>query len=316
MLYKPTANWGLLMTLRQLETLYAVMKSGSIMAAARNLHVSQPAVSAVLKHTEQQLKMKLFERFGGRLHPTPEALTLLPDLEEIFGRIDTVSRVVEELRDGRTGKLVIATSPTLVNALLPQAVAALRKSSPRVNVFVHSLPTPMAIARVSRREADIGLVYAPVTDPALDVEDLLVTELACVVTRGHALARKREIQVQDLADESVISTGPGTRLGALIEEACQREGQAPPSVGIEASSSLAACMMVSRGAGVGLVDRSIELCGKFGDLAFRPFRPRSEVRIQLIFPRDRPRSRASVQLAGWLRRQYSANTKSRRDAIA
>lgn len=292
------------MTLRQLETLYAIMRAGSVTAAARNLHVTQPAVSAVLKHTEQQLGMKLFERIGGRLHPTPEALSLLPDLEEIFGRIDTVSRAVQELRDGRTGKLVLATSPTLVNAFLPQAIAALRAATPGLNVVVHSLPTPMAIARVSRREADMGLVYAPVADAALDAEDLITTEMAVVVPRDHALARKAAVHARDLRGESVISTGPRTRLGTLVEEACQREGEAPPTIGIEASSSLAACMMVSCGAGVGLVDRSIELSGRFDDLAFRAFRPRIDVQIQLVFPRDRPRSRASAQLAEWLRRKY------------
>ena len=292
------------MTLRQLETLYAIMRAGSITAAARNLHVTQPAVSAVLKHAEQQLRMRLFERIGGRLHPTPEALSLLPDLEEIFGRIDTVSRTMQELRDGRTGKLVLATSPTLVNAFLPQAIAALRAATPKLNVVVHSLPTPMAIARVSRREADMGLVYAPVADGALDAEDLITSEMAVVVPHGHALAQRQEVHARDLRDESVISTGPGTRLGALVEEACQREGETPPSIGIEASSSLAACMMVSCGAGVGLVDRSIELSGRFDDLAFRPFRPRIDVRIQLVFPRDRPRSRASMQLADWLQRKY------------
>ena len=292
------------MTLRQLETLYAIMRAGSITAAARNLHVTQPAVSAVLKHAEQQLRMTLFERIGGRLHPTPEALSLLPDLEEIFGRIDTVSRTMQELRDGRTGKLVLATSPTLVNAFLPQAIAALRAATPKLNVVVHSLPTSMAIARVSRREADMGLVYAPVADGALDAEDLITSEMAVVVPHGHALAQQAAVQARDLRDESVISTGPGTRLGALVEEACRREGETPPSIGIEASSSLAACMMVSCGAGVGLVDRSIELSGRFDDLAFRPFRPRIEVRIQLVFPRDRPRSRASMQLADWLQRKY------------
>ena len=292
------------MTLRQLETLYAIMRAGSITAAARNLHVTQPAVSAVLKHAEQQLQMTLFERIGGRLHPTPEALSLLPDLEEIFGRIDTVSRTMQELRDGRTGKLVLATSPTLVNAFLPQAIAALRAATPKLSVIVHSLPTPMAIARVSRREADMGLVYAPVADGALDAEDLITSEMAVVVLHGHALAQQAAVHARDLRDESVISTGPGTRLGALVEEACQREGETPPSIGIEASSSLAACMMVSCGAGVGLVDRSIELSGRFDDLAFRPFRPRIDVRIQLVFPRDRPRSRASMQLADWLQRKY------------
>src|SRR5262245_19309274 len=292
------------MTLRQLETLYAIMRAGSITAAARNLHVTQPAVSAVLKHAEQQLRMTLFERIGGRLHPTPEALALLPDLEEIFGRIDTVSRTMQELRDGRTGKLVLATSPTLVNAFLPQAIAALRAATPKLNVVVHSLPTPMAIARVSRREADMGLVYAPVADGALDAEDLITTEMAVVVPHDHPLARQAAVHARDLHDESVISTGPGTRLGVLVEEACRREGETPPSIGIEASSSLAACMMVSCGAGVGLVDRSIELSERFDDLAFRPFKPRIDVRIQLVFPRDRPRSRASMQLADWLRRKY------------
>ena len=64
-------------------------------------------------------------------------------------------------------------------------------------------------------------------------------------------------------------------------------------------------MMVGCGAGIGLVDRSIELSGKFDDLAFRPFRPRVEVTIQLVFPRDRPRSRASMQLANWLLRKHA-----------
>ena len=70
--------------------------------------------------------MKLFERIGGRLHPMPEVLSLLPDLES------------------------------------------------------------MVIARVSRREADMGLVYAPVVDPALESEDLITSETACVVPSGRA----------------------------------------------------------------------------------------------------------------------------------
>jgi DNA-binding transcriptional LysR family regulator len=266
-------------------------------------------VSAVLKHTEQQLKMKLFERIAGRLLPTPEALALLPDLEEIFGRIDTVSRVVEELRDGRTGKLVIATSPTLVNALLPQAIAALRRSNPKLSIVVHSLPTPLAITRVARREADLGLVYAPVADAAIEAEDLITTEMACVVPRSHLLARKRVVSARDLTGEPVISTGPATRLGLLIDEAFRKVGEKPPWIGIEASSSLTACMMVSDGAGVALADRSIALSGMFDDLAFKPFHPRIEVRIQIIFPRDRPRSRASMQLAEWLVKHSGGRAK-------
>ncbi len=127
--------------------------------------------------------------------------------------------------------------------------------------------------------------------------------MACVLPAAHPLARRKEIRAGDLAGEPVIATGPHTRLGMLIDEACRAKGETPPTVGIAASSSLTACMMVSRGAGLALVDRSIELCGKFGELAFRPFRPRIDIRIQLIFPRDRPRSRATLQLAAWMKKK-------------
>lgn len=290
------------MNLRQLEVFYAIMQAGSVTAAARNLNVTQPAVSNVLKHAEQQLKFKLFERIGGRLHPTPEASDLLPDVNEIFGRVGTLNRVMQEMRDGRTGRLVIATSPTLVHAFLPRAIALFRSRSPAVHVSIQSLPTPLVVERVARREVDMGIVYAPVADPGVDAEELVVTEIACVVRKKHPLARKRHISAEDLGGESVISLGATTRLGMLIEDECRKAGVPIPDVAIEASSSLAACLLASEGAGVALVDRSTSLSGKFGDLVFKSFRPRISVRVQLIYPRDRPRSRAVVHLSEQLQR--------------
>ena len=289
------------MNLRQLEVFNAVMQAGSVTGAAHRLNVSQPAISNVLKHMEQQLAFKLFERIGGRLHPTPEAADLLPDVTEIFGRIGTLNRLVQEMRDGRSGRLVLATSPTLVNAFLPRAVALFRESSPGIRIAIQSLPTPLVVERVARREVDMGLVYAPVTDSGVDAEDLVVTEVACVVPRKHALARRRLIEAGDLAGHALISLGATTRIGLLIEHECNKSGLAVPEVDIEASSSLAACLMVSEGAGIGLVDRSIALSGKFGDLAFKPFSPRIRVGVQLIYTRGRPRSRAAVQLSHQLR---------------
>jgi len=294
------------MTLRQLEVLYAIMKWGSITAAARSLHVTQPAISAVLKHAEQQLRMKLFERIAGKLVPTPEATALLPDLEAIFGRIETVGRVIEDLRDGRTGNLVIATSATLINALVPPAVAALSRASPGLNVTIHTLTTPMAIARVACREADVALVYAPVNDSAVVSEDLLDTGMAVAVPRGHRLARQDSVHVADFGDETIIATGPRTRLGNLVDDVCHAAGQRAPRIGIEASSSMTACIMASCGAGIALVDPTIALCGKFDELVFLPFKPAARVRIQLVYPRDRPRSRSCERFAAWLHARHGA----------
>jgi DNA-binding transcriptional LysR family regulator len=287
--------------IRQLEVFHAVMQAGSVTGAAHLLNVSQPAVSNVLKHMEQQLRFKLFERVGGRLHPTPEAVDLLPDVNEIFGRIGTLTRVVQEMRDGRSGRLVIATSPTLVNAFLPRAIALFRKRSSGVHIAIQSLPTPLVVERVARREADMGIVYAPVTDAGVATEDLVTTELACVVPKAHALAFQRVVKAEDLAGETLISLGAATHIGLVVEEECRKAGVPVPDVGIEASSSLAACLMVSEGAGIGLVDGGLSQSSKFNYLAFRPFVPRIALAVKLIYTRDRPRSRAAVLLSEMLR---------------
>ncbi len=230
----------------------------------------------------------------------------MPDVDEIFGRIGTLKRFAQDLRDGRAGRVVLATSPTLVNAFLPRAVARFRQRNPAVHIAIQSLPTPLAVERVARREADLGLVYTPVIDVGVVGEELLVTEMACALSRKHPLARRRTLGPRDLEGELLISLGSGTRIGKLIDEGCRIAGVPQPTIGVEASSSLAACLMVSEGAGIGLVDRATELSRKFDDLAFRPFIPRIAVAVQLIYPRDRPRSRATLELSAQLRRTVRA----------
>lgn len=297
------------MNLRQLEVFYAIMSTGSVTAAARSLNVSQPAISNVLRHAEQQLKFRLFERRGGRLLPTPEALDLMPDVDHIFGRISTLNRVVQLMQDGNAGRIVVATSPTLVHQFLPPAVAMLRRKSPAVHVSIRSLPTALAVERVARREADMGIIYAPADDPGVDAEDLITTEMAFVMQKTHPLAKKRSLSVSDVQGEPLISLGSSTRLGALIDDECRKAGVEPPEVAVEAGSSIAACLMVSEGAGIALVDHASALSGKFKDLVFKPFHPQVNVTVQLIYPHARPRSRAVMQLSEHLRKTAAA-TKS------
>ena len=306
-----TAKFDFTMTLRQLEIFYAIMQAGSVTGAARTLNVSQPAISGALKYAEQRLKMKLFERIGGRLYPTPEAIAILPDVSEIFGRIDTLQRVMQEMRDGRSGSIVVATSPTLANVYLPQAIGLLHKVSPQVRISILSLPTPLVIERVARREADIGLVYAPVLDPGVEAEDLATTEIACVLPKTHRLAHKHQICAADLDGESIISLGPNTMLGMLIEETSRRFGSIAPVIRIEASSSLTACLLVAEGAGIALIDRATASSRAFDTLEFRSYEPKILVPINLIYQRARPRARATVQLAGFLKKVVAdSNSRS------
>ena len=293
------------MNLRQLEVFYAIMSTGAVTAAARRLNVTQPAISNTLRHMEQQLGFALFERKGGRLHPTPEATDLMPDVNEIFERLDRLDRVVQDMRDGKAGHLIIATTPTLVNVLIPRAVAVLRDRNPDLRISVLSLPTALAVDRIARREADIGLIYAPADNPGVDAEDLITTEIALAVPKTHPMAARSDINIADVADQTFISVGPHTRLGRLIDAEFRRAGAPPPKIEIDAGSSVAACLMVGEGTGIALVDCATTLSGKFSELAFRSFRPSMKVTVQLILPRARLRSKLVAHLAEQLRTTFA-----------
>src|SRR3546814_1041910 len=75
------------MRFRQIEIFHAVYTTGSISAAARALHVSQPSVSKVLHHTQSQLGLTLFTLVRGRLVATDEAHALFVEVSEIVERL-------------------------------------------------------------------------------------------------------------------------------------------------------------------------------------------------------------------------------------
>lgn len=287
------------MNLRHIEVFYAIMQAGSVTGAAQLLNVTQPAVSNVLRHAEQQLGLKLFERIAGRLQPTPEAYDLFPDVQEIFGRIGTLNRMIEEMQGGRTGRLAVAASPTLVNAFLPKAIARLKTYGAQVTIL--ALPTAIAVERVARREVDIGFVYGPVTDPGVIAEALAESDLVCAVHRRSPLAKHKVLEPHHLASTSVVSTGRSTRIAVATKEACDAHGLPTPTVSVEVNSSLAACLMAAEEVGVGLVDFATANQYISPDVVFRPFRPKVVLHLYLIFPKDRPQSRTTARFAQALR---------------
>ena len=92
------------MNFRQLEVFEAVMRTGSLSAAARALGVSQPAVSKSLRLTEQSAGLVLFRRTRGRLYPSPEAEALLPEVVRMREEMRGVTTLIQQLREGTRGQ--------------------------------------------------------------------------------------------------------------------------------------------------------------------------------------------------------------------
>jgi len=111
-----------LLNVRYLAVFRAVVKTGSISAAARHLHVSQPAVTKTVRLLEEGIALPLFFRANGRLQLTPEAESLMPEVERLFANVEAIQHLADEIRDGFSGSLSIATVTTLSTSLVANAV--------------------------------------------------------------------------------------------------------------------------------------------------------------------------------------------------
>lgn len=281
------------MNLRQLEVFHAIMTYGSVSEAARALNVAQPSVSTVLKHAEQNLGVKLFERLGGRLAPTPEAEQLFPEVDRVYSQMALLSRFTKDLRAGGSGYLAVIGNPTLANTLLPLAVARFREQYPQVRIRLQtSISAGQMADRVTRREFDLGFVYGPNLDVHTGTEVIGHSHVACAMLPDHPLAGLEAIRPADLEACDIITFGVGSPIRNLAEAMFRAAGCELNPV-VEASFSATACVLARNGVGVAIIDPLILRTDDFGELVVRPFAPASTIELQIISPKNRPRSMLS-----------------------
>src|SRR5580658_2657966 len=122
------------MNLRHLSVFHGIAKAGSVNAAARLLHTSQPAVSRELRTLEERLGVPLFDRLPRGMRLTEAGQVLLTYAERIFGLELEAERALRELADLEGGELAIGASNTLGTYLLPAFLAAFHTRYPKVSL--------------------------------------------------------------------------------------------------------------------------------------------------------------------------------------
>lgn len=273
------------MRLRQIEVLHAIMQTGSVTGAAKLLNVSQPSVSTVLQHMEAQLGMQLFRRSGGRLKPSPEAEALLPEVSEIFRRVNRLSQNARSLARGRLGRITVAGTLALSNGYIVDAVSIFGQSHPDVDVTIHSLQTPDIIERVMAREINLGVCYGEINNSGLLIEELAKGAMICVMPENHPLANKKSIEITDLAGETLITYDDGDVLRAKVESLFE-EFDVHPNLSLQVSQTITAIRLVHHGAGLALVEPFYFAAIQPPGLVARPISPVQQLSAYLIRPVD------------------------------
>ncbi len=287
------------LNVRHLEIFWAVMRSGNQHEAARLLGLSQPAVSKLLRYTEQRMGFLLFHRIKGRLHPTPEARVFYQSVDGIFGRLDAAERLARDLRRRLTGRITITTSSAFNQMLLPVALASFLRAHTLVQVGVKVLTQAEVMGRVANGEADLGLTFGPIEESSVDTHLLRTVAMVCALPHDDALAEQATISIADLHGERLITATERPLWGKLLEQAFVAAGD-QPDIAVECTQSDLGFALAGTAIGLAVMP-SVPLWPGVAGLAFRPLRPSIEVPVLALTGRDRPIPHAVAILVEELR---------------
>ena len=154
-------------TLEQLVILRAVAKGGSFKNAAQSLFLTQPAVSLQIQNLEKQLKTNLFDRTKKQIELTEAGTLLLRYSNRILALCEESSRVLDDLSELQSGKLVIGASQTTGTYLMPKIIGLFQQKYPNINVQLNVDSTRKVAWHLMNRQVDIGIVGGKIPKGAL-----------------------------------------------------------------------------------------------------------------------------------------------------
>jgi len=267
-------GYGIVMRLRHIEIFQAIRQTGSISAAAQLLHVSQPAVTKVLQHAEQQLGFPLFLRVRGKLQATPEALELEREVDKVTESLQGVRRLAQSLRREPGHSLRIGATPALALSLLPPAIQQWTAQFPDIACELSSAHSRELMQNLLMREVDVALTLQLPDHPGLKAKALASGVLVALAPKGYWPEKDsgQPLPLLALAGAPLIGLSSADPLAARLDSYLEAV-EPPPRVRIAVQTYSLARAMVESGAGVAVIDPFTALGASSATTTIRPLAP-------------------------------------------
>ena len=241
------------MDLSELQVFLTVAREGSFSRAAERLYRTQPAVSLAIRKLEDSLGQPLFVR-GARPVRMTDAGTLLRDYaERLLNLRDEVKKGLLELQGLKRGELSLGVNESSIHALLP-ALAKYRDVHPGVQVRLHRMFSRDIPHEVVNYRLDLGAVSFVPRETQLQATEILKDELTLVVPPKHVLAKRKEVDVEELGKENFIAHIVESPFRRKVIELFARH-RTPLNMPIEMPTIESIKRFVQMGMGVAIVPR-------------------------------------------------------------
>jgi DNA-binding transcriptional LysR family regulator len=213
--------------LHRLQIFRTVYETMSVSGAARTVRLSQPTVSRHLAIFEDELGIELFRNVSGRLEPTWEAQRLYAESGGLFERLGQVEASVESIRRGQQDTLRIMASTALCMSALPEAIGALYRRMPDLEVILDSGRQKGQLAAL--REGSIDLAVGGGIQNRPDLRQTIIAHLPLValVPGDHPRAGEEAFDLAWLSESGCVLHNARAPMGRLIAEELERRNIVP-----------------------------------------------------------------------------------------
>lgn len=240
-------------TFRQLRLFLALADSGSVSAAAKAMHVTQPTASMQLKEVTQTVGAPLFEFVGKKFYLTDLGKELAATARTVAHTWDAFEQNVDVVKGLSRGKLKVAVVST-AKYFMPRLIGSFCKQHPQIDVSLEILNRDGVVQRLRENLDELYIMSMPPVDMDLRDEVLMANPIVVIAATSDTLAKSKRVSLHTLAERRFIlrEKGSGTRMAV---DQYFRKMRFKPDVRLELGSNEAIKESVAGGLGIGVVSR-------------------------------------------------------------
>lgn len=240
-------------TLRQLQVFESAARHLSFSRAAKELHLSQPAVSMQIKQLEEAVGGALFEQLGKKLFLTDVGREVVRVSQAIAQQLVGLEDTLNDLRGLKQGALTVGVVST-VSYFAIRLISRFRQEHPEVRITLNVVNRETLLDQLADNAVDLALMGQPPAGQDLDSTPFMENPLLVIAPFDHPLAKQKQIPLARIAQEEFVAREPGSGTRSASEAFFESHGLALRAA-MEMNKNEAIKQAVEAGLGLGIVSR-------------------------------------------------------------
>ena len=241
-----------MINLNQLRVFYHAAKNLNYTAAAKELFITQPAVTAQMKAFEEYCNLKFFKKRGRSLFLTDEGRALYGYAEKIFKYEKEIENAIEDMHELKRGVLCLGTTKAYARYFMPLMLSTFHENYPNIKIQLYEGSSLDMTYNLLDFKNEVAVIAKTENLPEVKFYPFSKEEMAVITAPRHPLTLKKAVSFEELAEEPFIMKEKGSGTRKLVEESFAKVN-CEPNILMETSNTEFIKQLVQRGDGISIV---------------------------------------------------------------